>query len=88
MEFFIQAGSLVTTVCVKVITPGEAVSLAVDFYFFLKWEVKEKILFDRPGSFQDAPGDVLVDNPSVQGGNHSPEWLIRFISILAYNTEC
>lgn len=54
MEFFIQAGSLVTTVRVEIITPGEAVSLAVDFYFFLKWEVKEKVLFDRAGSFQNA----------------------------------
>lgn len=54
MEFFIQAGSLVTTVSIEIITPGEAVSLAVDFYFFLKWEVKEKVLFDRAGSFQNA----------------------------------
>lgn len=90
MEFFIQAGSLVATVRVKIITHGETMSfiVAADFYFFLNWEVKEKILLDRLGSFQNAPGDTLVDNPSVQRGNHSPEWLIMFISILAYNTKC
>jgi len=44
MKFFVQAGSLVTTVHVKIITHDEAVSLivVVDYYFFLKMRSKIK----------------------------------------------